>query len=62
MTITTCTIRKSRSKAEAKKWMVRADCAPKNIFKRNGYAAVIAGDIVRPVNTVTGNRKNITTE
>jgi len=47
---------------EAKKWMVRADWNPPNIFKRKGYAAVMAGDIVRPVSTVTGSRKNITIE
>ena len=60
MIIITCTIKKSSSIMDAKKCMVRADWAPKNIFRRNGYAAVIAGDMVRPVITIRGSKKNIT--
>jgi hypothetical protein len=53
-------IRKSTKAKDAKKCMVLADCAPKNIFNRKGYAAVMAGDIVMPVMATNGKRKNIT--
>jgi hypothetical protein len=55
-----CTTRKMTSNVAVKKWIVRADCAPKNNFNSTGYAAVTAGDMVSPVKTITGTRKNST--
>ena len=60
ITITTCTMRNSTTRKEAKKCMVRADCAPKNIVSKNGQADAIFGDIVNPVNMMTGIRKKST--
>ena len=61
-TITICTMTKRSSATEAKKWIVRADSSPKNMSNSTGCAAVIAGDIVMPVKTISGSRKNITTK
>ena len=45
--------RKSRRKFATKKWMVRADCLPRNNTNNQGNAAVTAGDSVRPVRTTS---------
>ena len=56
--IATCTIKNRMSKTAATKCTVRADWKPPNMPDRNGYAAVIAGDIARPVTTVR-DRKSV---
>ena len=39
------------------KWMVRADCRPPNTSSSKGKAAFMAGDMVRPVSTISGKQR-----
>jgi hypothetical protein len=54
-TIATCTTKNKTSATNAKKWIVRADCEPPNKSSKAGYAAVMAGDMVSPLRTMSGN-------
>src|ERR1051325_4736392 len=55
-TIATWPTTKTRSRVATTKWMGRADCWPPSVVTRTGMADVIAGDIARPVHTISGKR------
>src|ERR1700733_570276 len=59
-TMITWTTRKSRRDPETKKCSVRADCRPPSALTAAGIAESKAGDIARPVQITSGNRKKIT--
>ena len=59
-TISRWAARKRAIRHRKRKWIVRADWVPPKRLGSHGHAAATAGDIDRPVSTITGRAANTT--